>query len=311
MSTTRKITVTALAAAIGVSTLAACGGESEDSSSGGTKSKTVTLVSHDSFAASDAVLKEFTRQTGYTVKVLKSGDAGAALNKEILTKGSPQGDVFFGVDNTLLSRALDNGLFTPYEAKGLGQVRGRGAARQGQAPCHAGRHRRHLRQLRQEVLRGQEAGAAAVVRRPDQARVQEPARDRERGDVLARPRLPARQRREVRRRRLAGLLEEAQGQRREGRRRLGAGVQRGVLRLGRRQEGQGGPAARRLVRLQPAGRGAVREAAAEGGARRVSPRVPASVRSSSPDCSTARRTRRAARRCWTSWSPGSSRRTCR
>ncbi|WP_405573122.1 thiamine ABC transporter substrate-binding protein [Streptomyces sp. NBC_01167] len=123
MSTTRKITVTALAAAIGVSTLAACGGGSEDSPSGGTKSKTVTLVSHDSFAASDAVLKEFTRQTGYTVKVLKSGDAGAALNKEILTKGSPQGDVFFGVDNTLLSRALDNGLFTPYEAKGLGQVR--------------------------------------------------------------------------------------------------------------------------------------------------------------------------------------------
>jgi thiamine transport system substrate-binding protein len=83
----------------------------------------VTLVAHDSFAASDSVLKEFTKQTGYTVKVLKSGEAGAALNKEILTKGSPQGDVFFGVDNTLLSRALDNDLFTPYEAKGLDQVR--------------------------------------------------------------------------------------------------------------------------------------------------------------------------------------------
>ncbi|WP_327326361.1 thiamine ABC transporter substrate-binding protein [Streptomyces sp. NBC_01210] len=124
MSTTKKITVTALAAALGVTTLAACGGESKDSSAsdGGSKPKTVTLVSHDSFAASASVLKEFTKETGYTVKVLKSGDAGAALNKEILTKGSPQGDVFFGVDNTLLSRALDNGLFTPYEAKGLGQV---------------------------------------------------------------------------------------------------------------------------------------------------------------------------------------------
>ncbi|MGW4199959.1 thiamine ABC transporter substrate-binding protein [Streptomyces sp. NPDC004726] len=128
MSTTRRITVTALAAALGVSTLAACGGESKDSPSngssgtGGAKSKTVTLVSHDSFAASDAVLKEFTEETGYTVKVLKSGDAGEALNKEILTKGSPQGDVFFGVDNTLLSRALDNGLFTPHEAKGLAGI---------------------------------------------------------------------------------------------------------------------------------------------------------------------------------------------
>ncbi|NIF15375.1 thiamine ABC transporter substrate-binding protein, partial [Burkholderia sp. Ax-1735] len=80
------------------------------------------LVSHDSFDVSESVLKAFTKETGYTVKVLKSGDAGAALNQEILTKGSPRGDVFFGVDNTLLSRALDNGLFTPYEAKGLDRV---------------------------------------------------------------------------------------------------------------------------------------------------------------------------------------------
>jgi thiamine transport system substrate-binding protein len=122
VSTTSRITVTVLAAALGVSTLAGCGGETKDSAGDRSKSKTVTLVSHDSFAASPSVLKEFTKETGYTVRVLKSGDAGAALNKEILTKGSPQGDVFFGVDNTLLSRALDNGLFTPYEAKGLAQV---------------------------------------------------------------------------------------------------------------------------------------------------------------------------------------------
>ncbi|WP_329062899.1 thiamine ABC transporter substrate-binding protein [Streptomyces sp. NBC_01429] len=131
MSTTRngagRLAAAALATALGVSTLAACGGsdgsgDSADGGSAGTKSKTVTLVSHDSFNASPSVLKEFTKETGYTVKVLKSGDAGEALNKEILTKGAPQGDVFFGVDNTLLSRALDNGLFTPYEAKGLGDV---------------------------------------------------------------------------------------------------------------------------------------------------------------------------------------------
>ncbi|MGW7363189.1 thiamine ABC transporter substrate-binding protein [Streptomyces sp. NPDC054841] len=125
MSTTKKVTVIALAAALGVSTLAACGGKSKDTSAGsgsGSGSKTVTLVSHDSFTASPAVLKEFTQQTGYTVKVLKSGDAVEALNKEILTKGSPQGDVFFGVDNTTLSRALDNDLFTPYEAKGLDRI---------------------------------------------------------------------------------------------------------------------------------------------------------------------------------------------
>lgn len=129
-TSSRRTAAAALVAALGVSTLAACGGSdgtSSDEAGGGTTSKTVTLVSHDSFVASPAVLKAFTAETGYTVKVLKGGDAGAALNKEILTKGSPQGDVFFGVDNTLLSRALDNGLFTPYKAKGLDRV---GAAAQ-------------------------------------------------------------------------------------------------------------------------------------------------------------------------------------
>ncbi|MER5631059.1 thiamine ABC transporter substrate-binding protein [Streptomyces nitrosporeus] len=122
MNTTTKYTATALAAALGVTVLAGCGG-SDDGASGTSKgSRTVTLVTHDSFNASDAVLKAFTEETGYTVKVLKSGDAGSALNQEILTKGSPRGDVFFGVDNTLLSRALDNGLFTPYEAEGIDRV---------------------------------------------------------------------------------------------------------------------------------------------------------------------------------------------
>ncbi|MFD3512224.1 thiamine ABC transporter substrate binding subunit [Streptomyces sp. NPDC058657] len=123
MSTIKRYAAISVAAALGVSTLAACGAQPDaGKQSDGAKSKTVTLVSHDSFAVSDSVLKEFTRQSGYTVKVLESGDAGAALNQEILTKGSPRGDVFFGVDNTMLSRALDHGLFTPYEAKGLDGV---------------------------------------------------------------------------------------------------------------------------------------------------------------------------------------------
>ncbi|MEV8627961.1 thiamine ABC transporter substrate-binding protein [Streptomyces sp. NPDC051079] len=121
---TKKAAVVAIVAALGVTTLAACGGGDggKDKATGTPAPKTVTLVSHDSFNASKEVLAEFTRQTGFTVKVLKSGDAGEAVNKEILTKGSPQGDVFFGVDNTLLSRALDNGIFTPYEAKGLNRI---------------------------------------------------------------------------------------------------------------------------------------------------------------------------------------------
>ncbi|RVU22711.1 thiamine ABC transporter substrate-binding protein [Streptomyces antnestii] len=116
-----RATAVAVAAGLGLVTLSACGG----SGSGSAKadSKTVTLVSHDSWAVSKSVLKDFEKSSGYKVTVLKDGDAGEAVNKAILSKDNPQGDVFFGVDNTLLSRALDNGLFQPYEAKGLGQVR--------------------------------------------------------------------------------------------------------------------------------------------------------------------------------------------
>jgi thiamine transport system substrate-binding protein len=115
---TKKATV--LVVGLGLVTLSACG--SSGSGDSGTDSKTVTLVSHGSFAYSKDVLKAFEKESGYKVKVLKSGDAGQAVNQAILTKDNPQGDVFFGVDNTLLSRALDNGLFQPYEAKGLDKV---------------------------------------------------------------------------------------------------------------------------------------------------------------------------------------------
>jgi thiamine transport system substrate-binding protein len=105
---------------LGMLTLSACGSSGGGSS---TDSKTVTLVSHDSWAVSKSVLADFEKQSGYKVHVLKEGDAGQAVNKAILTKDNPQGDVFFGVDNTLLSRALDNGLFQSYEAKGSDRIK--------------------------------------------------------------------------------------------------------------------------------------------------------------------------------------------
>ncbi|MFF4474091.1 thiamine ABC transporter substrate binding subunit [Streptomyces sp. NPDC001599] len=123
MSITKKVSVLAVGLGM-VGTLAACGSSSDGSGgSGSGGSKTVTLVSHDSWAASKDVIAAFEKESGYKVKVLEDGDAGQAVNKAILTKDNPQGDVFFGVDNTLLSRALDNGLFQPYEAKGSDLVR--------------------------------------------------------------------------------------------------------------------------------------------------------------------------------------------
>ncbi|MEU8754255.1 thiamine ABC transporter substrate-binding protein [Streptomyces chartreusis] len=116
MSITKKATV--FAVGLGLVTLSACGSSDSGSGNSEAESKTVTLVSHNSWAVSKGVLAAFEKQSGYKVKVLEDGDAGQAVNKAILTKDNPQGDVFFGVDNTLLSRALDNDLFQSYEAKG-------------------------------------------------------------------------------------------------------------------------------------------------------------------------------------------------
>jgi len=74
---------------------------------------TIRMVTHDSFAISKSVLRDFTRKTGIHVEVLPAGDAGAALNQVILTKDNPIGDVLFGVDNTFLTRALREDIFLP------------------------------------------------------------------------------------------------------------------------------------------------------------------------------------------------------
>ncbi|MEA3056027.1 MAG: thiamine transport system substrate-binding protein [Actinomycetota bacterium] len=95
------------------------GGCSKDDDNGPV---TLRLVTHDSFAASDAVLKSFTESTGIKVKIVMSGDAGAALNQSIVNRRHPLGDVFFGVDNTFLTRALKADLFEPYTSPALADV---------------------------------------------------------------------------------------------------------------------------------------------------------------------------------------------
>jgi thiamine transport system substrate-binding protein len=90
--------------------LASCG------STDGASPDAVVLVTHDSFALSDALVADFEKETGLTLTIVTGGDAGEVVNKAVLAAGKPEGDVLFGVDNTLLTRALDAELFAPAEA---------------------------------------------------------------------------------------------------------------------------------------------------------------------------------------------------
>jgi thiamine transport system substrate-binding protein len=85
-------------------------------------SKTVVLMTYDSFAVSKSVLAAFTRESGFQVKVLRTGDAGQLVSTAIQVKDRPEADALFGVDNTFLTRALDEHIFVPYTAKSLSAI---------------------------------------------------------------------------------------------------------------------------------------------------------------------------------------------
>ena len=84
--------------------------------------QTLTVMAHDSFSVSEGVVKSFEEANNAKLVFLKSGDAGAVLNKAILTKDAPLADVLFGVDNTFLSRALEGDIFEAYESPALSEI---------------------------------------------------------------------------------------------------------------------------------------------------------------------------------------------
>lgn len=87
-----------------------------------TEPEKIILMSHDSFEASEAVIAAFEEANNAKIDFLRAGDAGAVLNQAILSKENPLADVFFGVDNTFFSRAIDAGIFESYESPLLADI---------------------------------------------------------------------------------------------------------------------------------------------------------------------------------------------
>lgn len=102
----------------------ACQPIASQGSSAVTKSEPTPLVlaSHDSFNVSEEVVAQFERENNMKLQFLELGDAGEALNKLILSKDAPLADLFFGVDNTFLSRALKADIFESYASPLLASI---------------------------------------------------------------------------------------------------------------------------------------------------------------------------------------------
>ncbi len=79
-----------------------------------TESKTLTIISHESFSLSDELKAKFAADTGYEVNYIAPGGAGTVMNQLILSKDAPLGDVVFGIDNTLAGQAISEGILSPY-----------------------------------------------------------------------------------------------------------------------------------------------------------------------------------------------------
>jgi thiamine transport system substrate-binding protein len=120
-------------ALLGLLVLAACGPAAapteEPAATAGPSEKppatepgTVRLMTHESFDISEEVLDAFESQHNAKVEILKAGDAGVVLNQAILSKDNPLADALYGVDNTLLSRALEADIFVPYQSPALEDI---------------------------------------------------------------------------------------------------------------------------------------------------------------------------------------------
>lgn len=86
------------------------------------RSQTLRVMTHDSFSIPDEVIAAFEEENDVRVEFLASGDSGAALSKAILSAGNPIADVFYGVDNTLISRALSEDIFEVYKSPLLANI---------------------------------------------------------------------------------------------------------------------------------------------------------------------------------------------
>ena len=114
----RRTSAVFAAAAIASLTLASCV-NSPATTAGPDAPRKLTVVTHDSFNLSEDLIAKFKADSGLDVTFVAPGDAGTLTNQLVLTKGSPLGDVVFGIDNTFAGRALDQGVVAPYQAQGI------------------------------------------------------------------------------------------------------------------------------------------------------------------------------------------------
>lgn len=75
---------------------------------------TLSILDHGAFPACEDAAARFLELTGATVQCTSADDTGSALNRAILGRGDPEFDILYGVDNLLMTQAIDQRIFDAY-----------------------------------------------------------------------------------------------------------------------------------------------------------------------------------------------------
>jgi thiamine transport system substrate-binding protein len=86
----------------------------------------LVIYAYDSFVAewgpAPRIIPKFKDKYGVEVQVVSVGDAGQVLNRAILEKDNPKADIILGIDNNMLSRALEEDVLQSYRSSNLDAI---------------------------------------------------------------------------------------------------------------------------------------------------------------------------------------------
>jgi thiamine transport system substrate-binding protein len=85
-----------------------------DAGGSGEETPTVRVLTYDAFALSEEAAAAFEEATGATIEIVAAGDGATMLAGALLTAGSPEADVIFGIDNTTAAEVGSAPLLVDY-----------------------------------------------------------------------------------------------------------------------------------------------------------------------------------------------------
>jgi thiamine transport system substrate-binding protein len=112
--TPRRRTTAVLAVLAVAAVVASCSGSGDGDGGSADAERRVVLLTYDSFALPEGAAETFRRETGARIEVRTRGDSGSVLTSALLSAGSPEADVIFGIDDTSATRVTDEDLLEPY-----------------------------------------------------------------------------------------------------------------------------------------------------------------------------------------------------